>query len=85
MKEAVTEFLSQLHSGQSNDRGFGSETLEELARGFSLSGINRNPVTVDEEKLMWINKKYLSRRLQKPSLCADLAKELAECVKTSLK
>lgn len=83
----MTEYLSQLHNGQSeyDDGDFGRETLEELAHGFSLSRINRNPVTVDEEKLTWINKKHFLRRLQKPSLCADLARELAECVKTTLK
>lgn len=81
----MAEFLSQLGWRGSDDGSAGRDTLEELAQGFSLDEINRNPVSVDVEKLMWMNKKHFRRRLQSPSLRADLARELADCVKTTLK
>jgi glutamyl-tRNA synthetase len=83
--EAVAEFLSELGWSQRDDSRTGTQSLEELALGFSLEGLNRNAVSVDEEKLMWINKKHFRRRLQGPSSCNDLARQLAESVQTTLR
>ena len=93
----MTEFLSLLGwSGRSSDEGRSStdhdegrsntdhDTLAELARAFSLDGLNRHAVSVDEEKLMWINKKHFRGRLQSPPLCEGLARQLRECVKDTL-
>ena len=84
----MTEFLSLLGwSGRSGDEGRSSidhDTLAELARAFSLNGLNRHAISVDEEKLMWINKKHFRGKLQSPPLCEGLARQLRECVKDTL-
>ena len=65
--------------------GGGGESLEELASQFSLSRVSRSPARVDEGKLMWINKKHYRRRLHDPASSAELAKDLAERVNTTLR
>ena len=85
LREAVAEFLSELGWTRHDDRSTGIQSLEELAQGFSLGGLNRNAVSVDEERLLWINKKHFIKRLQNSSSCTDLARQLAEYVKTTLR
>ena len=78
----MAEFLCQLGWSGGGERE--GRSLEEMAANFSLSGIGRSPATVDEGKLMWMNKKHFRRHLHDPVSAAVLARKLAECVKTTL-
>ena len=40
---------------------------------------------MDEDKLLWINKKHFRWLLQDGAFCRELAAKLAECVKTTLR
>ena len=82
LAEAVTEYLSQLGHTETCTA---AKTLEEMGAVFSLDGVGRSAVSVDEEKLMKINKKHFKRRLEEQSSCREMSRELAECVKTTIR
>src|ERR687894_693808 len=57
LPEAVRNYLALLGWGDAGD-----ETLiatEELVRRFSLERVSRNPAVFDEQKLRWMNGRYL--------------------------
>src|SRR3954454_9097917 len=58
LPEAVRNYLALLGWGQA-----GSEetfyTTEELQRDFSVERISRSPAVFDEQKLRWMNGRYL--------------------------
>lgn len=86
LPEAVTVFLSQLGWSSGRDGSFQdmAHSLEDMASRFSLEGLNKSPVSVDEQKLLWINKHHFRNRLQNPSQCEELARQLQEQLRTSL-
>ena len=51
-------------------------TIEELIGKFSLEGINRTQVVVNEAKLLWMNKHYFKQKLNKDEYLEELAKQL---------
>ena len=51
-------------------------SMDELMRTFSLHGIKRNSVIVDESKLLWINKHYFKQKLNQDGCLNELAMDL---------
>ena len=69
LPEAVRNYLALLGWGDSDD-----ETLiatDELARRFSLDRVSKNPAQFDEQKLRWMNGRYV-RELAPADLVARL-------------
>ncbi len=52
--------------------------MEELTEAFSLEGISKNSVTVDEDKLMWMNKQHWKACVQQPARLRQLAMDLQD-------
>ena len=57
MPEALCNFLALLGWSPGNDREI--MTLHEMIELFSLERISRNPAVFDEEKLEWMNSRYI--------------------------
>lgn len=57
LPEALRNFLALLGWSPGDDREI--MTLEEMIGSFSLDRISRNPAVFDEEKLTWMNSKYI--------------------------
>jgi glutamyl-tRNA synthetase len=71
LPEAVRNYLALL--GWGLDESSTIISTEELVRGFSLDRVNRAPAVFDEQKLRWMNGRYL-RELDP----ADLAQRLEQ-------
>src|SRR3954470_16150704 len=69
LPEAVRNYLALLGWGLDETTTF--LTTEELIRGFSLDRVNRAPAVFDEQKLRWMNGRYL-RELAPEELTARL-------------
>jgi glutamyl-tRNA synthetase len=57
LPEAVRNYLALLGWGFDDETTF--FTTEELMRSFSLERVSKNPAVFDEQKLRWINGRYL--------------------------
>ena len=57
LPEAVRNYLALLGWGYDDETTF--FTTEELMRNFSLERVSKNPAVFDEQKLRWINGRYL--------------------------
>ena len=71
LREAVINYLALLGWGYDETTTF--FTIEELQKLFSLERVSKNPAVFDEQKLRWINGRYL-RALS----TADLTERLEE-------
>jgi glutamyl-tRNA synthetase len=71
LPEAVRNYIALLGWGLDESTTF--LTTDELVRGFSLERVSRNPAVFDEQKLRWMNGRYL-RELDP----ADLQRRLEE-------
>src|SRR3954452_18974150 len=69
LKEAVINYLALLGWGYDESTTF--FTIEELQKLFSLERVSKNPAVFDEQKLRWINGRYL-RELDLDDLTARL-------------
>ncbi len=69
LPEAVRNYLALLGWGHDDETTF--FTTEELQRLFSLERVSKSPAVFDEQKLRWINGRYL-RELTVPDLTARL-------------
>jgi glutamyl-tRNA synthetase len=69
LREAVRNYLALLGWGYDEETTF--FTTEELKRLFSLERVSRNPAVFDEQKLRWMNGRYL-RELPLDDLTARL-------------
>jgi glutamyl-tRNA synthetase len=69
LPEAVRNYLALLGWGYDDETTF--FTTEELIRVFSLERVSRNPAVFDEQKLRWMNGRYL-RELALEDLTARL-------------
>ena len=69
LREAVVNYLALLGWGYDETTTF--FTVEELQRLFSLERVSKNPAVFDEQKLRWINGRYL-RQLPLDDLTARL-------------
>ncbi len=56
--------------------------MDELIGAFSLEGVCKNSVMVNEKKLLWMNRQHWKLRLQQPSKLSHLAEGL-RCLLTS--
>jgi glutamyl-tRNA synthetase len=57
LPEAVRNYIALLGWGLDASTTF--MTTDELVRGFSLERVSRNPAVFDEQKLRWMNGRYL--------------------------
>jgi glutamyl-tRNA synthetase len=57
LPEAVRNYIALLGWGLDETTTF--MTTEQLVRGFSLERVSRNPAVFDEQKLRWMNGRYL--------------------------
>jgi glutamyl-tRNA synthetase len=57
LPEAVRNYLALLGWGYDDETTF--FTTDELIRAFSLERVSRNPAVFDEQKLRWMNGRYL--------------------------
>jgi glutamyl-tRNA synthetase len=57
LPEAVRNYIALLGWGLDESTTF--LTTDELVRGFSLERVSRNPAVFDEQKLRWMNGRYL--------------------------
>jgi glutamyl-tRNA synthetase len=69
LPEAVRNYLALLGWGYDEETTF--FTTEELKRHFSLERVSKNPAVFDEQKLRWMNGRYL-RELSLDDLTARL-------------
>jgi glutamyl-tRNA synthetase len=69
LPEAVRNYLALLGWGADDETTF--FTTEELQRLFSLERVSKSPAVFDEQKLRWMNGRYL-RELAVPDLTARL-------------
>jgi glutamyl-tRNA synthetase len=69
LPEAVRNYLALLGWGDDADTTF--FTTEELLRRFSLERVSKSPAVFDEQKLRWMNGRYV-RELELDSLTARL-------------
>ncbi|HUR85753.1 MAG TPA: glutamate--tRNA ligase [Solirubrobacteraceae bacterium] len=69
LPEALRNYLALLGWGSDDDETILS--TDELARRFSLERVSRNPARFDEQKLRWLNGRYL-RELSVDDLAARL-------------
>ena len=69
LPEAVRNYLALLGWGFDDETTF--FTTEELQRNFSLEGVSKSPAVFDEQKLRWMNGRYL-RELSVDDLTARL-------------
>ena len=69
LREAVVNYLALLGWGYDESTTF--FTVEELQRLFSLERVSKNPAVFDEQKLRWINGRYV-RELPLDDLTARL-------------
>ena len=69
LPEAVLNYLALLGWGYDEETTF--FTVEELQRHFSLERVSRSPAVFDEQKLRWMNGRYL-RELDLDELTARL-------------
>jgi glutamyl-tRNA synthetase len=69
LPEAVRNYIALLGWGLDESTTF--LTTEELIRGFSLERVSRSPAVFDEQKLRWMNGRYL-RELDPTDLAARL-------------
>src|ERR687890_2508492 len=69
LPEAVRNYLALLGWGYDEETTF--FTTEELQRHFSLERVSKNPAVFDEQKLRWMNGRYV-RELQLDALTARL-------------
>ncbi len=69
LPEAVRNYLALLGWGFDDETTF--FTTEELQRNFSLEGVSKSPAVFDEQKLRWMNGRYL-RELSLDDLTARL-------------
>ena len=72
LPEAVRNYLALLGWGYDEETTFFS--TEELQRHFSLEKVSRSPAVFDEQKLRWMNGRYL-RELPLDELTARLEEE----------
>ena len=65
--------------------GSGQEvfSIEELVKLFSLEGVTKRAMVVEEEKLLWINKQHFRQKLKRPLERQQLARELQGILRTS--
>jgi glutamyl-tRNA synthetase len=69
LPEAVRNYLALLGWGYDEDTTF--FTTEELKRNFSLEKVSKSPAVFDEQKLRWMNGRYV-RELELEDLTARL-------------
>jgi glutamyl-tRNA synthetase len=77
LPEAVRNYIALLGWGLDESTTF--LTTDELVRGFSLERVSRNPAVFDEQKLRWMNGRYL-RELDAAELQARLEARLGRPV-----
>jgi glutamyl-tRNA synthetase len=70
LPEAVRNYIALLGWGLDASTTF--MTTEDLIRGFSLDRVSRSPAVFDEQKLRWMNGRYL-RELEPAELAARLS------------
>lgn len=77
----MVEFLSHLGWSGGDDRDDGL-TLQSgvAATRFSLEDINNSPVSVDNERLVWINRNYYKKKLKDPASLKQFTSELSSYV-----
>ena len=56
-------------------------SMREMASSFSLERITKKAVSVDVQKLVWINKQHFKRKVQNPPECEELARQLQDELK----
>ncbi len=64
LREAVVNYMALLGWGYDEETTFFS--IEDLQRNFSLERVSKSPAVFDEQKLRWMNGRYL-RELQPAS------------------
>ncbi len=73
LPEAVRNYIALLGWGLDAETTF--MTTEQLIEGFSLERVSRSPAVFDEQKLRWMNGRYL-RELAPPELAGRLEAHL---------
>ena len=69
LPEAVRNYLALLGWGYDEETTF--FTTEELQRNFSLENVSKSPAVFDEQKLRWMNGRYLRElRARRPDRAA---------------
>ena len=65
--------------------GSGQEvfSVEELVKLFSLEGVTKRAMVVEEEKLLWTNKQHFRQKLKKPLEHQQLARQLQGILRSS--
>ena len=65
--------------------GSGQEvfSVEELVKLFSLEGVTKRAMVVEEEKLLWTNKQHFRQKLKKPLERQQLARQLQGILQSS--
>ena len=79
----MVDFLAHLglSGAGEDDQTKTPSSLEDLASTFSLERITKKAVSVDEQKLVWINKQHFKWKVQNPSECEELARQLQDELK----
>lgn len=80
LPEAIVNYIALLGWSPKSDRELFS--LAELAKAFSLSGLNKSPAVFDYGKLRWMNGEHI--KALAPERFAELAKPFAEVSGTPL-
>ena len=57
--------------------------MEELVRLFSLEGVTKRAMIVEEEKLLWTNKQHFRQKLKRSSERQQLARQLQGILQSS--
>ncbi len=55
-------------------------TLEDMTQLFSLTDLNKSGATVDEDKLLWMNKQHFVKKLKNKDELATMADQLKQAL-----
>ena len=81
LPETVVNFIALL--GWSPGSGQEVFTMEELVRLFSLEGVTKRAMIVEEEKLLWTNKQHFRQKLKRSAERQQLARQLQGILQSS--
>ncbi|KAL5486667.1 hypothetical protein EMCRGX_G019178 [Ephydatia muelleri] len=81
LPEALVNFLALL--GWSPKSGQEYFTMDELVQSFSLEGVSKRGVAVDEAKLEWMNGLHFKKKCQSERGRQELVQGLQKCLKES--
>ena len=65
---ALLGWNSKLAQRKKEVQSFEVFSIDDLTENFSLEGIKRDPVVVDEAKLQWLNRYYFKEKLNCPKV-----------------